>query len=435
MVGLGETYFVAYAIKLGFSDLQASLLATLPMVIGGVFQLFVPNIINFIGSYKIWTVGGAFLQALSFVPLFLEFEIVKTNYWFLFFIVTLYWIFNLGIGPSWNTWISKIIDREDLDDFFTKRSFFVSFGSLVGLFIGGYALSHVELVVGQFNSFSLLFLMGFILRTLSSLTLATHKSVDFEKQALKSISKAYFAFPNQYAYLKKIVAFVVLFKFGVFFSAGFFSPYMLSVLNLTYIEYMNILGAAFLGRMIFNLLAKRMLKRLELTKVLFYSCFGICIIPILWVIFKDYNTLLFLEVFTGILWGGFELAFVLISFREAPSSFQSFYVSYFSFFHVIFGALGVFLGIMVFKTFESYANVYYLIFILSGGLRLLSLVSFPGFREIRFKDNIKMYYRVWAIRPNMGWIQRPSISIINKSGKRNLKFKKSKHDEIDIPKI
>lgn len=435
MVGLGETYFVAYAIKLGHTDLQASLLATLPMVIGGIFQLVVPNIINFIGSYKIWTVGGAFLQALSFIPLFLESELIKTNYWVLFFIVSVYWIFNLGIGPSWNAWISKIIDKDDLDDFFTKRSFFVSLGSLVGLFVGGYALSNVQVVIGQFSSFSLLFLMGFVLRVLSSLTLATHNSVEYERQELKPMSRTYFAFPNQYAYLKKIVAFVVLFKFGVFFSAGFFSPYMLSVLNMSYLDYMKILGASFVGRMVFNLVAKNMLKKLDLTKVLFYSCMGISTIPLLWVLIQDYNTLLSLEVFTGFLWGGFELAFVLISFREAPSSFQSFYVSYFSFFHVIIGGLGVFLGIITFKIFENQQSVYFIIFILSGGFRLMALTSFPGFKEIRFKENIKMYYRIWAIRPNMGWVQRPSITILNKSGKTKMSFKKSKVEEADVPKV
>lgn len=435
MVGIGETYFVAYSLDLGHSELLSGLLATMPMVIGGIFQLFAPTFINLFKSYKGWTVFGALMQALTFTPLFFDIPLLKESYGFLFLMVSLYWSFNLGIGPSWNAWISELIPKDELNHFFTRRNFFISFGSLFGLFAGGVLLQYGTKYFGGLKVFQVLFFISFILRTSSSIILTTHPLTKFVKGSLKPFNKDYFAFPNEYDFLKKVTVFIIIFKFGVFFSAGFFSPYMLSTLKMSYIEYMFIMGAAFFGRMLFNLLIKKHMHRFSLTKLLFISSIGICIIPVVWTFYSDFAFLFILEIFTGILWGGFELAFILISFREAPTNFQSFYVSYFSFFHVIIGSIGVMLGAFVFNHFKAYEDIYYLIFIISAVMRTVSLTFFPGFKDIKFSGKIRLYYRIWAIRPNVGWIQRPSISLLSKIVKRNAKFKPIEKQEVNPPII
>ena len=68
MVGLGESYVPAFALALGFGAVSASLLATLPMLAGGVIQLITPAAIRRLGSYRRWVVLCAQLQALSFAP-------------------------------------------------------------------------------------------------------------------------------------------------------------------------------------------------------------------------------------------------------------------------------------------------------------------------------------------------------------------------------
>lgn len=435
MVGIGETYFVAYSLDLGHSEMHSGLLATMPMVIGGIFQLFAPTFINLFKSYKGWTIFGAVMQALTFLPLFFDIPLLKENYYFLFFVVSLYWSFNLGIGPSWNAWISQLIPKDNLNEFFTKRNFFISFGSLFGLFAGGILLQYGKDFFGGIKIFQILFFLSFIFRSISSYILIRHPNSTFIKGSLKPFTKDYFSFPNEYAFLKKVTIFIIIFKFGVFFSAGFFSPYMLSSLKLSYIQYMLIMGAAFFGRMVFNLAIKNHMQKFSLTKLLFVSSVGICIIPAVWTFYADFAFLFVLEIFTGMLWGGFELAFVLISFREAPTNFQSFYVSYFSFFHVIIGSVGVMLGAYVFQTFQSSENIYYVIFLISALLRVSALIFFPGFKEIKFTGKVRLYYRLWAIRPNVGWIQRPSVTILNKVVKRSAKFKQIDKKEINPPEV
>ncbi len=68
MVGLGETYFPAFALALGMGEVTAGIVASAPMMVGGVLQLISPWAIARVGSYKHWIIISAALQALSLVP-------------------------------------------------------------------------------------------------------------------------------------------------------------------------------------------------------------------------------------------------------------------------------------------------------------------------------------------------------------------------------
>jgi hypothetical protein len=67
MVGAGETYFAAYSLSLGHSELQAGALITLPIVFGGIAQLLSPYLIKAVETTSLlfWQV----LLAKSFVYL------------------------------------------------------------------------------------------------------------------------------------------------------------------------------------------------------------------------------------------------------------------------------------------------------------------------------------------------------------------------------
>src|SRR4249920_195901 len=52
MIGLGETYFAAFALALGTGETFAGLVATLPMLAGAALQLATPKILQHRRSYK-----------------------------------------------------------------------------------------------------------------------------------------------------------------------------------------------------------------------------------------------------------------------------------------------------------------------------------------------------------------------------------------------
>ena len=69
MAGVAEVYLPAFGLALGMSPVLAGLLASVPLLAGGVLQLVAPRAIARTRSLRGWVVGCTALQALAFVPL------------------------------------------------------------------------------------------------------------------------------------------------------------------------------------------------------------------------------------------------------------------------------------------------------------------------------------------------------------------------------
>lgn len=54
MTGLGETYLPAFALAVGLGEITAGLVASLPLLVGGLMQTFSPLAIRRLGSHKRW---------------------------------------------------------------------------------------------------------------------------------------------------------------------------------------------------------------------------------------------------------------------------------------------------------------------------------------------------------------------------------------------
>src|SRR5262245_20224751 len=86
MVGIGETYFAAFALALGTGETIAGLVATLPMLAGASLQLATPFFLSRTRSYKRWVVTCVSLQAASLLlmPLATAFASRAAAVWIFF---------------------------------------------------------------------------------------------------------------------------------------------------------------------------------------------------------------------------------------------------------------------------------------------------------------------------------------------------------------
>ena len=69
MVGLGETFLPAFVLAVGLGEITAGLVASVPLLAGGLMQMISPMAIRRLASYKRWVLICAFVQAVSFVPM------------------------------------------------------------------------------------------------------------------------------------------------------------------------------------------------------------------------------------------------------------------------------------------------------------------------------------------------------------------------------
>jgi hypothetical protein len=112
MVGCGETYFGAFALAVGLSEVSAGLLGTVPPLIAGVLQLAAPLGPRWCGSYRRWVVGCVAVQGLSFLPLVLACmrgTAGAMSAVAVFAVVTLYNLMGMAAGSAWSTWIDAVV--------------------------------------------------------------------------------------------------------------------------------------------------------------------------------------------------------------------------------------------------------------------------------------------------------------------------------------
>lgn len=414
MVGAGEAFFAAYTLDLGFSELQAAIIVTIPLVIGGIIQMFAPKGINKLASFERWTLTGVFLQSLLFL-LFILFDYqMKNSYALLFFIVVLYWSLALGASPSWNSWMAGLLAPDQIRRFFSNRNIIMAIGTLVGLCLSGLTLEFMHETYLGLRSFDWIFLACFVFRFLSFVSLYKHERVSF--QPIESTLN--FRLNGESEFIRKFIFFSSVFKMGVFFSASFFAPYMLKKLGFSYLQFMLILSSAYGGRVILGQLVKKYLKNHDINLVYLFSAIGIAFIPIVWTFFKDFMWIFYLEIFTGLLWGAFEVSFLVICFEEIPANKQAKIMTWYNLLHTSCIALGSILGLLCFYKLGNHIESYYLIFVTSGILRLSSICFFPRKKVVNGTVVVADFTRSLAVRPNMGSITRPVWQVYKKAKER-----------------
>lgn len=406
MVGAGETYFAAFSLSLGHSELQAGALISLPIVLGGIAQLLGPYIITKVGSYKPIVLGGVFGQILCLIFLLLFGPVLQENYYLLFAIVSVYWIMAMGITPAWNSWVSKLIKPNEIRHFFALRNTFMGIGTLVGLIISGIMLQY-KLVFFSLSTFQFIFIICFTVRALSFYCLALHPKVKFVVPQKMNFSFSPLGTEKTDHFLHQFFIFSSVFKIGVFFSASFFTPYMLIHLKFSYLEYTAILVSSFLGRILVGYFLRKRLANFDINLLYLIAAVCISIVPVLWPILGNASLIIILELLTGAMWGIFEICFLITIFEEIPTEKQSVYMTRYNFWHTLSIGVGAILGLTCFYYFKDYANIYFLIFGVSTIMRALSIFAFP---RKHIKTEIRVFndfFRALGVRPGLGMIARP----------------------------
>ena len=169
MVGIGETYFAAFALALGTGETFAGLVATLPMLAGRFAATG-----DALGSAAISLVpqmGRALREpAGRGAALDADRRLVHRHGcggW-IFVAASAYWAASQATGPAWNTWIEEIVPRRVRANFFACRARISQMCTLIGFVAGGIALQLGKANGWLLAAFAGIFLVGSACRFLSA---------------------------------------------------------------------------------------------------------------------------------------------------------------------------------------------------------------------------------------------------------------------------
>lgn len=231
----GGAFLVAFAVKLGASNLVIGLLAA----IGPLSQLLqLPSIflVEKIRNRRLITVVAAGLSRLCWLVIALSPFLFPAKAAIAVLLVLLIAVSAFGAvsGCSWNSWMRDVIPENVMGSFFSKR---MRISTAVGIVLSVLAALYLDVWKKQFieqelAGYSVLFLLGFAAGVIGLFFLAGTPEVrmppaEGKQKILKLLSQ-----PFKDENFRKLIAFMCSWNFAVNLAGPFFMVYMLKRLGL-----------------------------------------------------------------------------------------------------------------------------------------------------------------------------------------------------------
>ncbi|MFH1787783.1 MAG: MFS transporter [Candidatus Altiarchaeota archaeon] len=387
MTGFGEQYLNPLAIELGASNIQISLLASIPPFIASLCQLYTSRLMERIKSRRQMILNFVMLQALTWIPLALIplLDLTGRVTWLIVF-VSLYFVFGQFVGPVWNSLMGDLVEENKRGRFFGMRNKVSGAVAFASLFTAGFVLSRFP-QDKLFYGFTVIFTVAFIARIASWLYLKRMDDphVIFDK-------KASFSFPQYVRKLKetnygKFALYQGFMNFSVQLAGPFFAVYMLRDLHLSYLEYTAVTASAALTSFLAMTYWGTIADRCGNKSILNVCGVLVVIVPLLWLYSGNVTYLILIQTVSGFAWAGFNLSSANFIFDNVSAVKRT---RVFSYHNVLQGSL-VFLGALsggvlsrVFSSPWIFASSLQILFLVSGLMRALtSLFFLPRIQEVR----------------------------------------------------
>ncbi len=408
MVGLGETYFSAFALLLGSTPFQAGLIATVPVLAGSAFQLLSPLAASRLGE-KRWVVGSAVLQAAAFLPVILLAGGGGGYAWLLSW-VCVYWIAGLGLTPAWNAWMGRLVPARLRAPYFGRRAIPIQGSLLLSVVAGGLLIDASERSSwGAAAGFIASFALAACCRLASASFLARQYEPPADRRRPAMPIRTVLAGFRSRPY-GRLITLLVLMSGAVNISAAYFTPFMLEGLQLSYAQFTILNGAAVAARALSSSYWGDIARSYGNRRALQVS--AVLLVPLsgLWVFSSNFTYLLALQLFAGFAWAGFELTTILNFFDCTEEHNRARVLSVYNLLNGITIVTGTLLGGAMLRTMA--AGNYFYLFLASSAVRALTVIFLTrgvGARRAREHSFQNVFVRVITLRPGQGPTLRPVV--------------------------
>lgn len=333
----GGVFLVAFALKLGASNLMIGLLAAIPPLA----QLVQIPAIYLIEKYRVrraicvtaTTSSRIFWLVIALIPFLFSIEAGLT---FLIVALFLHAAFGAVGGSSWNSWMHDLVPQDRLGTFFSKRmSLAMTLGIPLSLAAGFYIDYWKKLFPDyELYGYSILFFFGFLAGMLGVYFISTIPEprmapVEEEPNFFKLILQ-----PFKDANFKNLIMFLGSWNFAANLAAPFFTVYMLKLLQMDMSFIIALLVLSQLTGLAFLRLWGRFSDRFSNKSVLGVSgpLFMLCILAWTFTTMPEKHILtipllIAIHIFMGISTAGVTLASGNIGLKLAPKGHATAYLA------------------------------------------------------------------------------------------------------------
>ena len=410
MVGFGETYFAAFALFLGANNFQLGVLACLPPFLAGISQFSSVKLMELCPSRRRLVCVAVFIQALSFIPLYLSshFKTLRIEIYVL--VVSFYFISAALVGPAWNSWMGDLISYQNRGTYFGRRNRTMIIGTFAAMITAGFLLRHFKDIGDELNGFFIVFALAFSSRLVSWYFL--NLKYDPPMPPINKRAHGFFTFMSDLRQKNQgiLVLYMAAVNFGIYISAAYFTPWMLKELKYNYATYTFVVAGIAVTKFLTYSIWGECCDKFGPRKIILISGFLICFTTVVWMYTGNANYLFLSQCFTGIVWAGYEVSTFIFLLDATEPEERAQVSSYLNILVSIFGLFGGLLSAALFSLKNLMANPYYLVFGLTAVVRLVALFVFGlKLKEILTVSQVKakdLLLKVTGFRAALGMTSR-----------------------------
>ncbi len=409
MIGFGESFFVAFALFLNATTIQVGLMSSLPQTAGSLLQLFSNRLIKLFKSRKNVVSTAAILQGFMYIPIALAFFFGALKVYHLIFFLCLYWMFGMILSPAWNSWMGDLTDEKERGAYFGRRNKITGLASFTSFILAGYILERFSGVEQfQYIGFVAIFSLALISRIVSFIFLRKKY-----EPAYKVAQEAEFSFTDfikqaRFTNFGLFVIYLSLMNFSVYLAAPFFTPYMLKDLRFDYLTFTIVVGTAIIVKLFTMPSWGKATDRFGAKKILNITGFLMPLVPLLWFFSKDVIYLIIIQMYSGFIWGGFEVSAFNFIFDTTSSQKRATCIAYYNVINGFAIITGAMIGSLIVRNNAFFWSSYIFVFVMSFILRFIaSLIFVPKLREVRPIEVIpypKLFLKIISTMPTLGLI-------------------------------
>lgn len=405
MQSLADDYSIPLALFLGATPAEIAFLVAVPTLVSSVLQLWTSKWVDLMkGSRLRSLVSSAAGQAFCLLPI--AFLPCLTGSWrigVLIVCVTFFRTFGSVISTVWGSLTSDYLPAEERGRYFGWRSRLVGIAGMLGTIWGGALLFSYQGHL-QAAGFVILVAVATLARFLSAGLMARMQDLPVVKTPESHFTFFMFLRRFRQSNFVKFVFYVASIMFATNLAAPFFSVYMLSDLHFNYLLFMAIRFTSVAAGLLSFPIWGRHADSVGNAKILKLTSLLIPAIPLLWMVSPLPAYLICVEIFSGFVWGGFNLCALNFIYEAVSSGKRIRCLSYFA---VITG-IAIFLGaatggFLVERVLPFRGSAILTVFLISGVLRFLShFILSEKFREVRLVaqqiSSLELFFSVTGIR-------------------------------------
>ncbi len=314
MVGFGEIYFLADAVRLGASPLQLALVGTMPLFVGALGPMVTLRALGRFGRRKPIVLLAAALQIITLVAIT---SADVTGWLTPVVLIVLACIYQVGAQAhttAWSSWYGDLVPAEIRGRYFARRNRAAHLSTLGSLIGAGLLLQYLEpgaagkVAAGAGGTgFGIIFGIAAVSKAVSASLLARAPEPRFHgvDSALQT-ARMLVSEPGRP--LLRLIGVATALQLMTYASSPYFVPFMLGELHLSYVEYMAGSVAVVLLK-VFTLPGwGRAIDRYGARPVYLLALVLVGLVPMPWLWADGVVWVIIAQMFSGFSWGGHEVS-------------------------------------------------------------------------------------------------------------------------------